>query len=172
MPISSSARRWRQVKRSARSRWSRRPDRPERAGRLSALAAPDGFPMIIRGLADGVEIDRTQNVTSVARALSTASDWEEVRRIVAEEAEFLVSNTGDTGYNVRDDDLDDADSRFLSGQTAPAASRPLRCRRPPAHRPALRADQPQWRQAERDHSWPSGRADRRSRISQAGFRRS
>jgi len=80
---------------------------PERAGRLSALAAPGGFPVTIRGLAGGVEIDRTQNVTSVARALSTGGDWDEVKRLVAEEAEILVSNTGDTGYNVRDDDLDE-----------------------------------------------------------------
>jgi len=72
----------------------------ERAGRLNALAAPEGFPVIIRGLADGVEIDRRQQVTSVARALSTASDWQDVQRIVAEEAEILISNTGDTGYDV------------------------------------------------------------------------
>jgi tagaturonate reductase len=79
----------------------------ERAGRLNALTTPEGFPVIVRGLADGVEIERTHRVTSVARALSTASDWEEVKRIVAEEAEILVSNTGDTGYDVRDDDLDE-----------------------------------------------------------------
>ncbi|WP_349436499.1 mannitol dehydrogenase family protein [Pararhizobium sp. A13] len=80
---------------------------PERAGRLSALAAPGGFPVTIRGLAGGVEIDSTQNVTSVARALSTGRDWDEVKRLIAEEAEILVSNTGDTGYNIRDDDLDE-----------------------------------------------------------------
>ncbi|MEK1930496.1 MAG: mannitol dehydrogenase family protein [Pararhizobium sp.] len=76
----------------------------ERAGRLKALAAPEGFPVIVRGLADGVEIDRTQRVTSVVRALSTASDWEEVTRIVAKEAEILISNTGDTGYDVESGD--------------------------------------------------------------------
>ncbi|URK86646.1 mannitol dehydrogenase family protein [Rhizobium sp. RCAM05350] len=69
------------------------------------MAAPEGFPVIIRGLVDGVEIDRTQQVTSVARALSTASDWDEVKRIVAAEAEVLISNTGDTGYAVSPDDL-------------------------------------------------------------------
>jgi tagaturonate reductase len=77
----------------------------ERAGRLNALAAPEGFPVIVRGLADGVEINRRQQVTSVARALTTASEWREVERIVAEEAEILVSNTGDTGYNVDSGDL-------------------------------------------------------------------
>ncbi len=77
----------------------------ERAGRLAALAAPRGFPVIIRGLVDGISIDRTQQVTSVARALSTAGDWNEVNRIVTEEAQILISNTGDTGYAVGDGDL-------------------------------------------------------------------
>jgi len=77
----------------------------ERAGRLAALAAPHGFPVIIRGLVDGISIDRTQQVTSVARALSTTGDWDEVKRIVTEEAEVLISNTGDTGYAIGDGDL-------------------------------------------------------------------
>ena len=58
----------------------------ERAGRLTALLAPDGFPVIIRGLAEGAEIDRTQQIRSVARALSTAADWDEIKRIVARES--------------------------------------------------------------------------------------
>jgi tagaturonate reductase len=77
----------------------------ERAGRLTALAAPGGFPVNIRGLLDGAEIDRTQQVTSVARALSTAADWDEIKRIVATEAEVLISNTGDTGYAIGPDDV-------------------------------------------------------------------
>ncbi|WVT73187.1 mannitol dehydrogenase family protein [Sinorhizobium chiapasense] len=77
----------------------------ERAGRLAALARPEGFPVVIRGIQGGERIDRTVQVTSVARALSTAENWSEVREIVAEEAEVLISNTGDTGYQVSDDDL-------------------------------------------------------------------
>ncbi len=75
----------------------------ERAGRLKVLAG--GFPVIVRGIENGAEIDRTIQVTSVGRALSTGSDWNEVRRIVVEEAEILISNTGDTGYNVGKNDL-------------------------------------------------------------------
>lgn len=88
----------------------------ERAGRLNALAAPEGFPVIIRGLADGVEIDRRQRVTSVARALTTSSEWHEVKRIVAEEAEILISNTGDTGYDVGSGDLDAEIPRSFPGK--------------------------------------------------------
>ncbi|OJF98385.1 D-mannonate oxidoreductase [Pararhizobium antarcticum] len=78
----------------------------ERAGRLSALAAPGGFPVIVRGLENGIAINRTQQVTSVARALSTGEDWTEVIRIVTEEAEILISNTGDTGYRIDADKPD------------------------------------------------------------------
>ncbi|MGE6785075.1 mannitol dehydrogenase family protein [Ensifer adhaerens] len=77
----------------------------ERSGRLAALARPEGFPVIVRGIQGGERIDTIQQVTSVARALSTAGNWNEVRAIVAEEAEILISNTGDTGYQVCDDDL-------------------------------------------------------------------
>ncbi|WP_428426794.1 mannitol dehydrogenase family protein [Pararhizobium sp.] len=77
----------------------------ERAGRLKALAAPGGFLAIIRGLVEGAEINRTQQVTSVARALSATADWNEVKRIVTTEAEVLISNTGDTGYAIGPDDL-------------------------------------------------------------------
>lgn len=78
----------------------------ERAGRLKALAVPGGFPVIVRGIVEGTEIDRIQQVTSVARALSTASDWEAIKHIVATEAEVLISNTGDTGYAIGSDDLE------------------------------------------------------------------
>lgn len=76
----------------------------ERSGRLAALSRPDGFPVIIRGIQGGERIDATQHVTSVVRALSTSQNWSEIRAIVAEEAEILISNTGDTGYQVGEDD--------------------------------------------------------------------
>jgi tagaturonate reductase len=39
-------------------------------------------------------------VRSIARGLSTATDWGEIERVVVEEARFLVSNTGDGGYRM------------------------------------------------------------------------
>jgi tagaturonate reductase len=78
---------------------------PERAGRLAALAAADGYPVIVRGRKDGRDIDTEQRVTSIARTLSTMSDWDEVRRVFRDEAEVILSNTGDTGYRVGEDDL-------------------------------------------------------------------
>ena len=78
---------------------------PQRAGRLAALAAPDGYPVIIRGRRDGREINSRQHVRSVARAISTADGWNEVMRIFRNEADVVVSNTGDTGYAIGSDDL-------------------------------------------------------------------
>ncbi len=78
---------------------------PERAGRLAALAAPGGYRVIVRGRKDGHDVEREQRVTSIARTLSTASDWETLRRIFREEAAVVLSNTGDTGYAVGPDDL-------------------------------------------------------------------
>jgi tagaturonate reductase len=40
---------------------------PARAGRLAALAAPDGYPVRVRGRQDGRVIDETRQVTSVKR---------------------------------------------------------------------------------------------------------
>lgn len=69
-----------------------------RSGRLAALVAPGGFPVRIRGLSGGLSIDKTQQVTSVSRALSTAAQWPEICRIGAEEAEIILSNTADAGF--------------------------------------------------------------------------
>ncbi|MGQ3292258.1 MAG: mannitol dehydrogenase family protein, partial [Shinella sp.] len=77
---------------------------PERAGRLAALTVPGGYPVIVRGRQDGRDIEREQRVTSVTRALSTVSDWDEVQRVFREEADVVLSNTGDTGYEVGHND--------------------------------------------------------------------
>lgn len=72
----------------------------ERAGRLAAFSDPAGFPVVIRGLENGAPVERRVAVKSVARGLSTARDWAEVVRLFAEDADFVLSNTGDAGYAV------------------------------------------------------------------------
>ncbi len=72
----------------------------DRAGRVAAFGARGGFPVIVRGLEDGQPVDRTTMVTSVRQGLSTANDWPEIRRIFVDEARFVVSNTGDRGYDI------------------------------------------------------------------------
>lgn len=85
---------------------------PARAARLGALA--QGYPVLIRGVANGVTVDKERRVTSVKRTLSTATDWEELVRIVAGEAEAILSNTGDRGYAPTDADTDRAPSQAMS----------------------------------------------------------
>ena len=69
-----------------------------RARRLVALTDPEGFPVRIEGLAEGAPARHEIRVTSVARALSTERDWPEIVRIAVEEANIILSNTGDQGY--------------------------------------------------------------------------
>lgn len=69
-----------------------------RRGRLAALAAPEGFPVRVQGIADGQAVSFETRVTSVRRALTTASDWPEICRIAVEEAEIILSNTSDSGW--------------------------------------------------------------------------
>ncbi|WP_108660326.1 D-mannonate oxidoreductase [Acuticoccus kandeliae] len=69
-----------------------------RSGRLAGLTAPGGYPVRIRGIEDGTRIDEERRVTSVKRALSTATDWDAIAAIAAGEARFILSNTGDSGY--------------------------------------------------------------------------
>ena len=76
-----------------------------RGRRLAALAAPDGFPVRIAGLEDGVRVRRETRVTSVARALSSASDWPEILRIAADEARVILSNTSDSGWRPQPQDV-------------------------------------------------------------------
>lgn len=75
-----------------------------RSRRLAALAAEEGYPVRIRGLQDGQTVDETRMVTSVRRGLSAATQWEEVVRVFVEEAQFVLSNTGDVGFRSQPED--------------------------------------------------------------------
>lgn len=76
----------------------------DRAGRVAAFGAPGGYPVIIRGVEGGVPVERQVMVTSVDGGLSAARDWAELTRLFVDEAAYVVSNMGDTGYNVPDSD--------------------------------------------------------------------
>jgi tagaturonate reductase len=72
----------------------------ERSGRLVALAAPEGFPIHIKGKKDGRVIDEIVRVTSVRRTLSALAQWNEVERTFAGETKLVICNTADKGYDV------------------------------------------------------------------------
>lgn len=107
---------------------------PTRAGRLAALAAPEGYPVRVRGRQDGRVIDETRRVTSVKRCLSMAGQYDEVRRVFVEEAEYVLSNTGDSGYEGRPED---GEPNFSPAMSFPAKLYHLLAARHAANAPPL-----------------------------------
>ncbi len=91
-----------------------------RAGRVEAFGKPEGFPVHIRGLKDGVAVDEIVTVQSVSRALTAEQDWAALVHIFVHETEIVVSNVGDAGYalqsggGVRPDIADTAPAGFVS----------------------------------------------------------
>lgn len=75
-----------------------------RAGRVAAFGRPEGYPVLIRGIEDGRPVERSVTVTSIDQGLSAGTDWEELERLFAGEAAYVVSNTGDMGYAVAEAD--------------------------------------------------------------------
>ena len=75
-----------------------------RSGRVGAFGNPQGYPVIIRGMSNGQPVDRTVHVTSVDRGLSAVDHWQELSQLFAEDAEFIISNTGETGYKTWPDE--------------------------------------------------------------------
>ncbi len=86
---------------------------PARQKRLAALANPAGYPVHIRGLVGGQEIDEVRTVTSVKRTLSTATDWTAVQAAV-NEAKVIISNTADNGFLPRPADGEAIASQDMS----------------------------------------------------------
>ncbi|MBE9607041.1 mannitol dehydrogenase family protein [Acetobacteraceae bacterium H6797] len=75
-----------------------------RAGRVAAFGAAGGYPVIIRGMEDGAPVERKITVTSVDRGLSAAADWQALTSLFVDEAHYVVSNMGDAGYDVAEEE--------------------------------------------------------------------
>ena len=89
----------------------------ERRGRVDAIGRPEGFPVHIRGYRDGLIVDETVQVRSVDQALTAGEDWQAIVDLFAEEAEFAISNVGERGYEISDEDM----RRPLSSNEVPAS---------------------------------------------------
>jgi tagaturonate reductase len=72
--------------------------------RVAALNRGGGYPVRLRGLAEGREVDREIRVTSIVRAYDAAQDWAAIEALIVGSIEAIVSNTADRGY-----ELDPAD---------------------------------------------------------------
>ena len=90
-------------------------DSADSAKRIAAFNQPGGYPVRIRGLQDGVVVDRVQTVASVQRGLSAQRDWAQVRELAAGPVQVIISNTGDRGYELSPDDH----PGLLDGDVAP-----------------------------------------------------
>lgn len=85
-----------------------------RAKRLTALADPAGYPVRIRGIMEGEVLDEERRITSVRRALSTATQWQEVVRVFCDEVSIVISNTGDGGYDPKPRDTETVPHQEMS----------------------------------------------------------
>jgi len=77
----------------------------ESAARVVALQRGEGYPVVVRGLLGGAPVDLQLQGTAVVEALQAEARWSRVLDL-AREAQVIVSNTGDRGYQL--DPLDDA----------------------------------------------------------------
>jgi tagaturonate reductase len=93
----------------------------DRAERIAALKTGAPFPVRIRGLQVGRVVDETIEVGSVDQAFDAESEWPDVVRCFAHEAETAVSNVGDRGY-----ELAGEDATFDAGSAVPPRSFPAK----------------------------------------------
>jgi len=76
------------------------------SGRSGALEAQDGlYTLCTRGLREGQPMDACRVVGSISRALSAATDWDEVLALAASpDLELVVSNTTEVGIQLDPED--------------------------------------------------------------------
>jgi len=80
-------------------------DRADGAARIAALAQGKGYPVRVRGLAGGQRVDRLQHCLAVREAWHASTHWPALRQAVAQgEVKVIVSNTGDQGYGLSEQD--------------------------------------------------------------------
>jgi tagaturonate reductase len=76
---------------------------PRSSARLAAMARGEGFPVRVRGLADGEVVDAMHHVDSVREALHAVREWQRVREC-AVASQVVVSNTADAGFTLSEQD--------------------------------------------------------------------
>ena len=76
---------------------------PDSARRLAFFQSGAPYVVRVRGLEDGQLVDREDRVASIGGGVDANADWAEVERLFLE-ARWIVSNTGDRGYELSPDD--------------------------------------------------------------------
>ena len=81
---------------------------PESRRRVAAFAAGRPYPVLVKGLSDGVVVDDTVQVSSVGLGVDAATQWAELEHLFIA-ARCAVSNTADRGYETDPSDRPDGD---------------------------------------------------------------
>ncbi|SHG52037.1 tagaturonate reductase [Kaistia soli DSM 19436] len=72
---------------------------PASRARIEAFKAGQPYPVRIRGLVDGRPVDVERRVSGVVDGLSARADIARLRDLFVGEATFVLSNTGDRGFD-------------------------------------------------------------------------
>lgn len=77
--------------------------RPEGKAKAAALALQESYPLHIKGRRNGLPVDEQVSIGSVSGCLIAQEQWQSLEHHVINTARWVVSNTGDSGYQVADD---------------------------------------------------------------------
>ncbi|HEY1944580.1 MAG TPA: mannitol dehydrogenase family protein [Roseiarcus sp.] len=105
----------------------------ESARRLAFFNSAQPYRVHVRGLTQGAVVDEFVEVASIGRGVDANADWPALERLFVEGARWIVSNTGDRGYELSADDRYETPAprafpakltkllhaRFLAGRPAP-----------------------------------------------------
>jgi tagaturonate reductase len=80
---------------------------PDSARRLAFFSQGRPYRVHIQGLAEGGVVDEWIEVDSIGRGLDANLEWGEVENLFVHQARWIVSNTGDRGYELNAEDRAD-----------------------------------------------------------------
>ena len=78
---------------------------PDSARRLAFFNTGAPYVVRVRGLEGDTLIDEEISVNSIGRGVDANTNWGEVERLFVEDARWIVSNTGDRGYELDESDF-------------------------------------------------------------------
>src|SRR5271156_5984086 len=81
---------------------------PDSARRLAFFDTGQPYTVRVRGLDGEKLVDQEVSVASIGRGVDAKARWAEVERLFVGEARWIVSNTGDRGYELDEADASDA----------------------------------------------------------------
>ena len=107
MPICSSARRWSKAQAAGKIAVVQTTSSPDSRRRLAFFNEGRPYRVHVRGIADGAIVDEWVEVSSIGRGLDANLEWSKVEELFVDEARWIISNTGDRGYELDGGDRPD-----------------------------------------------------------------